>query len=129
MKRFLFTLTALSVLWLTAAADDRDDYRQWAEQVRQEVWSKPLPAFQQRVCPDEYKKHSVVVLAAYEEVIVDQHNKADAAMLLLTWHALAPGAALRRLETVLLAVQKDNTSEDLSRRTQCKLALAICQQR
>ena len=88
MKRFLFTLTALSVLWLTAAADDRDDYRQWAEQVRQEVWSKPLPAFQQRVCPDEYKKHSVVVLAAYEEVIVDQHNKADAAMLLLTWQIM-----------------------------------------
>lgn len=88
MKRILLTLTTLSVLWYSAAADDRDDYRQWAEQVRQEVWSKPLPAFQQRVCPDEYKKHSVVILAAYEEVVVDQHNKADAAMLLLTWQIM-----------------------------------------
>lgn len=88
MKRILLTLTTLSVLWYSAAADDRDDYRQWAEQVKQEVWSKPLPAFQQRVCPDEYKKHSVVILAAYEEVVVDQHNKADAAMLLLTWQIM-----------------------------------------
>ena len=88
MKRFLFTLAALSVLCFSAVADDRDDYRQWAEQVRQEVWSKPLSAFQQQACPNEYKKHSVVVLAAYEEVVVDQHNKADAAMLLLTWQIM-----------------------------------------
>lgn len=88
MKRFLFTLAALSVLCFSAAADDRDDYRQWAEQVRQEVWAKQLPAFQQKSCPDAYKKHSVVILAAYEEVVVDQHNKADAAMLLLTWQIM-----------------------------------------
>ena len=84
MKRYILTLATLAALWCTAAADDRDNYRQWAEQVRREVWAKPLPAFSQKACPEAYRQHSVVTLAAYEELIVDQHLKADIAMLLLT---------------------------------------------
>ena len=88
MKRYILTLATLAVLWCTAAADDRYNYRQWAEQVRREVWAKPLPAFSQKACPEAYRQHSVVTLAAYEELVVDQHLKADIAMLLLTWQAM-----------------------------------------
>lgn len=88
MKRYILTLATLAALWCTADADDRDNYRQWAEQVRREVWAKPLPAFSQKACPEAYRQHSVVTLAAYEELVVDQHLKADIAMLLLTWQAM-----------------------------------------
>lgn len=88
MKHFITVLMALATIWGSADADDREDYRRWAEQVRREVWAKPLPAFSQKACPEDYRKHSVVTLAAYEELIVDQHNKADVAMLLLTWQVM-----------------------------------------
>lgn len=88
MKRFITVLMALATIWGSADADDREDYRRWAEQVRREVWAKPLPAFSQKACPEAYRQHSVVTLAAYEELVVDQHLKADIAMLLLTWQAM-----------------------------------------
>lgn len=78
MNNFKTILLALAMLlpFASMRADDDEDYRKYAEEVRQEIWQKQMPEFQQTKCPDKYKGHSAVILAAYSEVITDQHRKA-----------------------------------------------------
>lgn len=82
--RFIAAILIITLAFGNATADDKDKYRQLAEQVRQEVWANDLPAFHQRTCPEQYKTaHSAVILAAYYELVVDQHRKTNVAELLL----------------------------------------------
>lgn len=66
MKRTLLTL-ALIFSVLTAMADDKAKYREFADTIRKQVYSLDLPAFKNATLPDKYKDKSVVYKAIYEE--------------------------------------------------------------
>ena len=85
-KRITLSILLLVIGLVTATADKKEKYQKLAEAVRNEVWSKDLPAFNQRTCPEEYKKHSAVALAFYNELTVDQHLKVNLLELLFMYN-------------------------------------------
>lgn len=82
IRKILVSLLVLTMGLATAKADDKEKYQQLAEQIRSEVWSRDLPAFRQRSCPDSLKGHSAVMLAFYQEVSINDRTKINAAQLL-----------------------------------------------
>ncbi len=116
MKRKLIMAVIIALMLGTVAtmADDKEKYQQLAEQVRTEVWSKELPAFSQRSCPEHLKHHSAVVLAAYSELSIDQHRKADAMQLIFGWqlaNMVTANNYLRQLVAINDEAARKNYSE------------------
>lgn len=70
MKKII-ALLFLTIITLPMMAFDEEDYKQFAREVKKEVWNKDLPQFNNRTVPTKYNKESAVVLARYEEVGVD----------------------------------------------------------
>ena len=62
----------LVLLSLPAMAFDNDDYLKYVQKVKEEVWGKDLPQFNNRTVPARYKNESAVVMAFYEELTVDK---------------------------------------------------------
>ena len=73
MKKII-ALLFLTIITLPMMAFDEEDYKQFAREVKKEVWNKDLPQFNNRTIPTKYNKESAVVLARYEEVGVDYTN-------------------------------------------------------
>ena len=73
MKKII-ALLFLTIITLPMMAFDEEDYKQFAREVKKEVWNKDLPQFNNRTVPAKYNKESAVVLARYEEVGVDYTN-------------------------------------------------------
>ena len=71
MKKQLAMLL-LVLLSLPAMAFDNDDYLKYVQKVKEEVWGKDLPQFNNRTVPARYKNESAVVMAFYEELTVDK---------------------------------------------------------
>ena len=68
MKRLL-TLMLASLLLIAAQANDEKKYAEFAEQLKQQVWSTPSVEFSNYYCPDEYvKNYSAVILASRTDV-------------------------------------------------------------
>ena len=74
MKKILFSLLCIFIA-LPSLAFDNNDYKKFVEKVKEEVWGQELPQFKNRNVPAKYKNESAVILARYEEVIVDQKHK------------------------------------------------------
>ena len=74
MKKILFSLLCIFIA-LPSLAFDNNDYKKFVEKVKEEVWGQDLPQFKNRNVPAKYKNESAVILARYEEVIVDQKRK------------------------------------------------------
>ena len=64
-----------SIVALPMMAFDKNDYLKFVKEVKQEVWAKNLPQFNNREVPAQYKNESAIVLARYEELTVDQSKK------------------------------------------------------
>lgn len=68
MKKLL-TLMLASLLLFAAQANDEKKYAEFAEQLKQQVWSTPSVEFSNYYCPDEYvKNYSAVILASRTDV-------------------------------------------------------------
>jgi hypothetical protein len=75
MKKLLFIIGFLCCV-AGAQAFNEDDYRAYAKAMREQVWQmKGLPEFDTRQCPANLKGESAVILAAYDEVTVDQNKR------------------------------------------------------
>ena len=74
MKK-LFTLLLLAVIALPTLAFDDNDYQKFVKEVKQDVWGRNLPQFNNRTIPAQYKNESAVILARYEELTVDLSKK------------------------------------------------------
>ena len=74
MKKLLIMLIS-SIVALPMMAFDKNDYLKFVKEVKQEVWAKNLPQFNNREVPAQYKNESAIVLARYEELTVDQSKK------------------------------------------------------
>ena len=99
-KKLMLSIMLTLFTVVAAMADDKERYQKLAETIRNEVWSKDLPAFNQRSCPEEFKSYSAVVLAAYNEVTVDQHLRANIMEMLFTYsvgHKVTANNCTRRL--------------------------------
>lgn len=61
---------------LPGKAFDQKDYKAYAEEMRKTVWAQDgLPEFKNYKCPAKYKNESAVILAAYDELLLDQKSK------------------------------------------------------
>lgn len=70
----LFAICLMAVL--PVKAFDSKDYKAYAEEMRKTVWAQEgLPEFKNYKCPDKYKNESAVILAAYDEMMLDQKSK------------------------------------------------------
>ena len=65
MKK-LFTLLLLAVIALPTLAFDDNDYQKFVKEVKQDVWGRNLPQFNNRKVSAQYKDESAVILARYE---------------------------------------------------------------
>ena len=74
MKKLL-TLLLLAIIALPTLAFDDNDYQKFVKEVKEDVWKKDLPQFKNRTVPEQYKNESAVVLAAYDEMLLDQKSK------------------------------------------------------
>lgn len=85
-----WALILLVTAWgIPAVAFDKEDYKAYVKEVRQQVWSQDLPEFKQTKCPDKYKGESAVILAAYDRLIVDQKKKIrNGGDLLFGWYSV-----------------------------------------
>jgi co-chaperonin GroES (HSP10) len=64
-------LIRLSVLFLTLSFSGNivaEDYKEYAQEIRNEVWAWDNPEFKNYTLPDEYKNESAVILAHREEI-------------------------------------------------------------
>ena len=74
MKK-LFTMLMLAVIALPTLAFDDNDYQKFVKEVKQDVWGRNLPQFNNRKVSAQYKDESAVILARYEELTVDLSKK------------------------------------------------------
>lgn len=74
MKK-LFTMLLLAVIALPTLAFDDNDYQKFVKEVKQDVWGRNLPQFNNRKVSAQYKDESAVILARYEELTVDLSKK------------------------------------------------------
>ena len=79
MRKQITRLCMATLLLLCAtqgSAFDNDDYKAYAQEMRKAVWAQDsLPEFKNYKCPAKYKNESAVVLAAYDEMLLDQKSK------------------------------------------------------
>ena len=68
-KIFAAILSMLMVN-ISASADDAADYRKFAEETREWVYSLDIPAFKVREIPEKYKNESAVYIAAYNDLSI-----------------------------------------------------------
>lgn len=78
IRKRLLILAAMLLPTINTLADSDKDYREYAEQVRKEIWQEKRPEFEQKKCPDKYKSHSAVILAAYSELSADYKRRMKA---------------------------------------------------
>lgn len=74
MKKLL-TMLLLAIITLPTMAFDDNDYQKFVKEVKQDVWGRNLPQFNNRTIPAQYKNESAIVLACYEELTVDLSKK------------------------------------------------------
>lgn len=114
MYKRLFMSIMLITLGLTnTLAGEKEKYQQLAELVKEEVWSKDLPAFRQRSCPDEYKQYSAVTLAFYNELTVDQHLRAKFLEILFFGYT-AQMVTANNCSRQLVAINDEKAREEYS---------------
>lgn len=80
--RVVFSILLVQLLTLSVNADEKADYLELAQKVRQEVWSSTPADFQKRTVPDRYKNASAVILSYYRELSTDYYRKATADLVL-----------------------------------------------
>ena len=73
-KTILFLLALMAFSPLTAYAFDKNDYKAYADNVRQKIWSQDLPEFLHPQHTERFADKSEVVIAAYDEFVA---NKKD----------------------------------------------------
>lgn len=73
--RKLFITFLMAVFVFPVMAFDDKDYKAYVEKVKKEVWSRDMPQFKNRNVPARFNNESAVILARYEEAIVDQKRK------------------------------------------------------
>ena len=78
MIQTIITRTVLLVVMafsaLTAIAFDKKDYKEYAENVRRQIWTQSIPEFQNPQHTERFADKSEVILAAYDEFVA---NKKD----------------------------------------------------
>src|SRR5574344_762916 len=52
-----------------------DDYKEYAEEVRKEIWSWNRPEFDVKAVPEKYDKESAVILAQRREIEISSRGK------------------------------------------------------
>lgn len=80
--RVVFSILLVQLFTLSVNADEKADYLNLAQKVRQEVWSSTPADFQKRTVPDRYKNASAVILSYYRELSTDYYRKATADLVL-----------------------------------------------
>ena len=75
MKNYLGLILAFIIPFFSASAFNEKDYKAFAQDIRQQVWSSTLPEFKNPKHTDRFTNHSAVILAAYEEFSFDKSNE------------------------------------------------------
>lgn len=70
VSRLLMSAILLAAVCNSIYADETSDYRKFAEETREWVYSMDLPAFKVREIPEKYKNESAVYLAVYNGLSV-----------------------------------------------------------
>lgn len=74
-----YLMAWIAIGWMAIApahAFDAEDYKAYAAEVRKTVWAQEgLPEFTNYKCPEKYKNESAVILAAYDEMLLDQKSR------------------------------------------------------
>ena len=68
LNRFFFAMSALVCGIMSMNAEESDDYKIFADEIRTAVYSSELPEFELRDVPEQYKDASAVFLAIYHEL-------------------------------------------------------------
>ena len=71
----LLTLTTFLLSVSIVSAFDKKDYLAYAEEIRQTVWTQDLPEFQSPQHTGQYKEESAVILALYDELLLNQKTR------------------------------------------------------
>ena len=74
-KLILFHLFLFGIISAHVSAFDNEDYQKYAEEIRQSVWSQDLPEFQSPRPTDSFKEESAVILALYDELLLNQKTR------------------------------------------------------
>ncbi|MBO4606861.1 MAG: hypothetical protein J5682_03065 [Prevotella sp.] len=74
-KLILFHLFLFGIISAHVSAFDNEDYQKYAEEIRQSVWSQDLPEFQSPRPTDSFKDESAVILALYDELLLNQKTR------------------------------------------------------
>ncbi len=99
MKKAILTTVAMT-LAILAFADKKDDYRNFTDTIRAEVYAMDLPAFNVKDVPAKYQKESSVIKAIYEEVNARKKTGfglAPGSFLAFTRKAQVRGSQLTRM--------------------------------
>lgn len=70
ITRVLAAMMSLIIVNITARADEAADYRKFADETREWVYSMDLPAFDVREIPEKYKDESAVYIAIYNNLSI-----------------------------------------------------------
>lgn len=69
MKRLVIAAVAFAIGCRVISADDKtEEYREFVDEIRTEVYGMDLPAFKVTEIPDKYKNESAVLIAVYHGV-------------------------------------------------------------
>lgn len=66
----ILAAVSLIVVSASAKADEAADYKKFAEETREWVYSMDLPAFEVREIPEKYKDESAVYIAIYNNLYI-----------------------------------------------------------
>lgn len=69
MRQFILAVVCIVVGCASSWADDMQEYKEFINEVRAEVYARDMPAFEVREVPEKYNDESAVILAIYEEII------------------------------------------------------------
>ena len=72
MNRLLLSFTICIVACTAAWADDSNDYKEFAEEIKQKVYAMDIPAFNVTEIPDKYRDESAVIIALYEGLTTEK---------------------------------------------------------
>ncbi len=75
MKTKSIKLLLCTFILLFAKSVSAQKYEEYAQTVREEVWSWDDPAFNNYTIPDEYKDESAVILATHDRILATGKNK------------------------------------------------------
>lgn len=114
-RNFLLLMVLfLSTVSSTVRADKKDDYKQFAEQTRKEVWALPLPDFEQTAVPAQYTDRSAVILAAHSRLEVTKKTRVSIGSFLLHSGITNREVNCRNLYRELVAIQDKAALEKYS---------------